>query len=829
MNDEDKKILKDQIVPLLSRGELSLLLGAGFSIDNHSISGIKLPGGEALKFSLLQKCGKIPGAKTTLKDAYQFAKSKLSDFEEYFASCFTVADVFPWQRRIFDYVWSRIYTTNVDNVLNVSHNQATKSGGSAGEFKFFNYLDEGLVSETIGTIPVVTIHGTCLEFQNGFVFSSLEYAKQTNRLLDWHNDLASRILAGGVIVVGNQLEESDFDSYIARRRDLYGVDGGAPKNWIVGPNPDEIKAENLREAGFEVIDATAEDFFTTLFSFVKPRSIGELVLETLPSAKKAVANRQAMTWFRGAFSLVFERIEKAKTERGIIRHFITGEDPEWYYIVNEVHAETQRGKDLTSTIANLLSSNTEGIGILHVTGPSGSGKTTAIRNSLKQLSPSYNAIFEFNSEQSMEKNFLRSIVENISGKTVLVFYAASEFYYAIKEVGDRLKDRGNPYCLFILEDRSADYKKNKNQINLRTLSKPVIEFGDLQLQDAKNIAQKIEDAGLKFERFSEFSIDRRASIILDKEKGFEGDLLSALFSLTTHENFERKLFEDYHSAQVGLPKQIIDLVTIVHSHGFRVPINYISGALGESMENVTACIGEQLAGVMVIPPGTSVVQCRHRVIASYYFNNYIAGQGDPDLLIGLLEFLSRQFTVDDIGLHPLAYRIYRDLISFEFLYDKYFHPKTRVIDCEHLFHEAQSFYGKDGIFWLHFGRFYRKVGRLREAIDCFRTGLEFFESFQTKHSLGLALIETYLDGGDFDSYEEGIKLLENERISRGSNDPYPTATLLALLTKVLKKDASNKDALSRARECFNFGMKHFREDDMFRSVARDYVREVDRS
>lgn len=764
--------------------------------------------------------------KTSLKDAYQFAKSKLPDFETIFSSYFTVSDTFTWQRKIFDYVWPRIYTTNVDNVLNIAHQQASRSSAIAGEFRFFNYLDEGLVSETIGTIPVVTIHGTCSQFQNGFVFSSLEYAKQTNKLLDWHNDLASRILAGGVIVVGNQLEESDFDSYISRRRDLYGEER-APLNWIVGPDPDEIKAENLKEAGFEVIDATAEEFFTALFACVKPRTIGELVLENLPSAKKALSNRQAMTWFRGAFSLVFERIENAKGERGIIRHFITGEDPEWYYIVNNVHAETQRGRDLIANISSLLSNGTNGIGILHVIGPSGSGKTTAIRNALKQLSPSYPAIFEFNSEQSMEKNFLRSIVENISGKTVFVFYSASDFYYAIKEVGDRLKDRGNPYCLFILEDRTADYRKNKNQLNLRTLHKPTVEFGDLQIQDAKNIAQKIEDAGLNFEKFSEFSLERRASMILDKEKGYEGDLLSALFSLTTHENFEKKLFEDYHSAQAGLPKKIIDLATIIHSHGFRAPINYIAGALGEKIEAVAGCIAEQLAGVVIVPKGTSNIQCRHRVIASYYFNNYIAGNGDPKILIDLLEFLSRQFTVYEISLHPLAYRIYTELISFEFLYEQYFNKKTRIIDCEKTFDAAQSFYGKDGIFWLHFGRFYRKIGRLPEAIDCFRTGLEFFDSYQTKHSLGLALVETYLMEGDISSYEEGVMLLDAERLSRGGNDAYPTATLLQLLTKVLKKDPGNLDALAKAKECFNYGMKYFRDEDHFQGVAKDYLRQME--
>lgn len=827
MNEKDKNIVKTQIAPLLEKGSLSLLLGAGFSIENFTASNpkVKLPGGEALKHILLNECNKKPGSKTTLKDAYQFAKTKLPNFDEFFASCFTVSDVHNWQKKIFSYVWQRIYTTNVDNVLNIAQKQAFRTENSAGEFKFFNYLDEGLVSETIGTIPVVTIHGTCLKFEQGFVFSSLEYAKQTNKLLDWHNDLASRILAGGVVVVGNQLEESDFDSYIARRRDLYSG-ASAPLNWIIGPDPDEIKSENLRESGFEVIDATAEDFFSYLFSIVEPRTIGEIVIENLPSAKKAASNRQAMTWFRGAFSLVFEKIEKAKKEPGIIRHFITGEDPEWFYIVNNVHAETQRANDLTACVSKMLSSAQHGIGVMHVIGPSGSGKTTAIRNTLNLLSPSYNSIYEFNAEQSIDKNYLRSIVENITAKTVLVFYSAYEFYYAVKEVADRLKDRENAYCLFILEDRTADYKRNSNQINVPTLKKQIIEFGHLLFEDAKNIAKKIDDAGLKFDNFSEFSLEKRAATILDKEKGYEGDLLSALFSLTTHQNFEKKLFEDYHSAQEGLPKNIIDLVTIIHSRGFRVPIEYIAGSLGEKIDNIINCINEELAGVIIIPKGTSVVQCRHRVISSYYFENNIKNNGNSEILIGLLEFLSRQFTIQDIGLHPLAYRIYKELISFEFLYENYFNRSTRTVDCELLYVDAQRFYGKDGIFWLHFGRFYRKIGRLAQAIDCFRTGIDFYDSYQTRHSLGVTLLELHLETGEIDYYQEGVDFLEAERLARGNQDVYPTTALLQLLIKVIRNDSSNSDALERARICFNYGMKHFKQDDHFNSIAKDYIRQT---
>ena len=106
MNESDKEILRTHIAPLLERGELSLLLGAGFSITNTVAGGLEtLPGGDALKELLLKKCGKTPGPKTTLKDAYQFAKTKLAnEFDAIFASFFS-SDLFCFKLSLFFLSW----------------------------------------------------------------------------------------------------------------------------------------------------------------------------------------------------------------------------------------------------------------------------------------------------------------------------------------------------------------------------------------------------------------------------------------------------------------------------------------------------------------------------------------------------------------------------------------------------------------------------------------------------------------------------------------------------------------------------------------------------
>lgn len=824
MNETDKKIISETISPKVNSGEISLLLGAGFSINNRS-GEEKLPGGEDLKHKLLEKCGKEAGSKTTLKDAYQLARRSLPEFEKFFSDCFTSTEVFPWQQKIFQYAWSRIYTTNIDNVLDLAEETTRQQGRLAGDFKFFNYIDEGLISDTIGVIPVVSIHGTCKKLQDGFVFSTLEYAKAATKVLDWHNDLAARIIAGGVIVIGNQLDESDLDIYISRRQATY-ENSTLAENWIVLPNPDAIKAENWRSAGFHVIDCTAEDFFKELFGICKPRTIGEIVLESLPTAKKVTLSIKAMTWFKSTFRLAFNEIEIARNQKGILKHFITGANPDWFFIVNSAHASTSRGNELLEEAAKLLQNNPTGVGLLHVTGPSGSGKSTAIRNALMQLVRTYKFTYEFDENQNIDKQFFRSIVDGLTEKSIFVFYSAAEYYFAIKEIADRHRDRPNPYCLFILEDRSSEHRKNKRQLSGSGIIPKYVEFGSLTQDDAKNIASKIEEAGLRFDKFSEKSLDARAGIILDKEKGYGGDLLSTLFSLTTHENFEIKVFQDYQSAGNGLARSVLDLVAILHSMNYSTPIDYIAGALGERIDDVTRCVTEDLAGVLVTPLNTSVLRCRHRIIADYYFHNHIAGAGNVDILLGLLESLSRKFTIEDIKFHPLPYRIYRDVISFEFVYEKYFPKTTRNSDTEKLYHETQKFYGRDGIFWLHYGRYYRKIGKLPEAIDCFKTGLEFYDSFQTRHSLGMTLLELYIENGEIENYKNGVEILNQERLSRSAGDPYPSATLLRLLTQIIGKFPKNIEAQELGKICCNFGLKHFRDDDHFMAVADDYMRQM---
>jgi len=825
MKAEDVDVIRNQIATLLLSGELSLLLGAGFSMSNVGGFG-PLPLGDGLRDLILTRAGKTPGPRTTLKDAYLLGQREIAGFEEFLSECFTVKHAALWQERIFNYAWSRIYTTNIDNVLATAYAQAKQRGRSGGDYVFFNYSDPNLVSDTIGAIPVVSIHGSCGRLKDGFIFSGLEYAVATSKALDWHRDLAAKALTGGLLVIGSQLEESDLDAYIATRELAYGSQDRRQGNWIVMPNPDPIKKENYEASGYKVIDATAQEFFEHLFAAVPPKSIGEIVLETVPIVRKAATNVKAMTWFKSSFNHVLSEIEQGAEEKGILRHFITGSDPDWFFIVHDAQAQTSRAIDLTQSIGRMMQDRETGLGILHIIGPSGSGKTTAIRSALRNIVSTYKYVYEFDGNGGIDTDLLRIAVSAFSEKSIFVFYEASEYYYAISYMAQHFGRRENPFCLFVLEDRTSDYRRNRSQLR-HAHDAEVFELAELSRSDAMAIARKIEASGLVFDKFSEFPIERRASIIIDKERGYSGDLLSTLFSLTTHENFEEKIYQDYQSVSTDIGRHVLDVAVIANSLGFNLPVHYAAGMLDVTTAAVAKALGDDLAGVLIEKTGT--LKCRHRIIANYYFTNCISGHGTVDLMVGILRFLSRQFSVEDIRHHPLPYRIYKELISFEFLYEKFFPARTRRGDTEKIYHEAQNLFGRDGIFWLHFGRYYRKMDNLDSAIDCFRTGLEYYDSFQTKHSLGLTLLEKYVRDGCTDPtlYRDGVELLDAERLRRGGIDLYPTTALIDSLAKVIKANPRLLDAKDRIKVCLNYGIKHFSNEPYFRDQLKRFVKGVD--
>lgn len=118
------QIAKEDIYNIF-RGEAILFLGAGFSMENENTKGQTLPSARKLSKDLQIAAGissEEISENASLEDVSQYfieqvGKTKLVKLLK---DTFTVSNVLEWQKKLLELPWLRIYTTNYDNVLELS-------------------------------------------------------------------------------------------------------------------------------------------------------------------------------------------------------------------------------------------------------------------------------------------------------------------------------------------------------------------------------------------------------------------------------------------------------------------------------------------------------------------------------------------------------------------------------------------------------------------------------------------------------------------------------------------------------------------------------------
>ena len=113
-DDPDLKFLLER----LRLGKVALFAGAGFSAAAHNRNGDSLPLGKDLAKFLAEKSGDTY-ADEPLPIVYEAAQLRLGTKELWrlLAQLYRVDQYPPWYATVAKVVWHRIYTTNIDDLL----------------------------------------------------------------------------------------------------------------------------------------------------------------------------------------------------------------------------------------------------------------------------------------------------------------------------------------------------------------------------------------------------------------------------------------------------------------------------------------------------------------------------------------------------------------------------------------------------------------------------------------------------------------------------------------------------------------------------------------
>lgn len=828
MNKNAKHTILKEIVPRVQNGDLTLFLGAGFSIGTPAINKLGIPSTQELINRICDKAGfdETDKKSADLPTTFSVGSDEIEDFDNFLSANFTTAIPFEWQVSVFKYWWKSIFTTNIDNIPQKSLFILRNQKEEFPDYQYFNYLDKEPVEAFPTEPPIVTLHGSVERMVDGFVFDRISYAENTVNMRDWIRKSALHISHGHCLFVGSKFKESDIEAAIRERENLFRNEQTVNSNWMILNAVTSLERRAYKRRGIEVIEADAQEFFEFLFSNLSYMSPEKFIRRKAPYLKR-VSDNKAADWFSSYMDNVTVCLSKATSKTGPFSRFYFGDAPSWFYISKDAHAQFPTAKKIEKEILDFEKTDNSVL-LISVIGPLGSGKTTVCMDSIACISRTHSNTYMYSGLGGIDIEFVWKVIKDTKGLVTIFVDSASSHFYAINALIKRVDTRATSCKLcFVVEERQIQFVRNRHHFqDVRANCHKIINVDILTKEEAGILYDKSKLLGIEYEKLQDLDRNSAIALILDYENGYKGDLLTTLYDLSSQQSYKEKLAEEYSEIGDKEARKVFQTISLVTATRLFLPASYLAETHGVHINKIARILNVDLKGKVHLRESSMTVSARHHLISEFHIANNFKKADLKELIIQLMHCLSKKFEVEDIKKHPLSYEIYKKLLSFHYLTEVLFTGKIDYPLVDKIYSECQVLFSRDGIFWLQYGRFLSLDGRISEALYCLKRGLDLYDSFQIRHALGQLLLKKFRVEGckNYEDYEEGLKILVNEIDARGTIDSYPFTALGNELVKIIGKASNNEEYMSKTKEIINRGLKHHKEDDYFMSMVKQYIR-----
>lgn len=269
LTDDKLNVLR----PSLFAGHYNLLLGSGISLDSTDSKGIPLKSVSDLTTKLCEFKG-VPLSTSLSRVSNLLEKDEIEKFITIpYYSCKAGETV----KRLTSFVWKTIFTLNVDDALENAYEIATHAKQVAESLNYDTLYKSVSNKEHL---HIVHLHGFTREPDNGYVFSTHEYARTTRSMNFWMHILSELMASEPFIIAGTTLNESDLDYYLAGRTEKSGRNNRGPSLFIE-PYPNKITESLCSRHGLILVQAKFSEFLEWLIKETgAPPTVGEI---TIPS------------------------------------------------------------------------------------------------------------------------------------------------------------------------------------------------------------------------------------------------------------------------------------------------------------------------------------------------------------------------------------------------------------------------------------------------------------------------------------------------------------------------------------------------------------------
>ena len=587
----------DAVARGVAQGEYSLLLGAGSSVGATGGNGFVLPTGAGLRDALVRDFAlHTDGEQLPLSTVYGTLKrTQGTAVDAYLRAWFTKCRP-TWQHLFAEFSWKRIWTLNVDDVMESAY-------GQAGRFiKSVTWHERFSDREDASAQKIIHLHGTAqqllpdIDNSEVLVFSLLDYAREIVNPRTWHKVFFDEFAGTPFLTIGAQLtEEIDLASAL-HQGSASRASTGYPSVLVI-PRISQVRREQLIADGFTIVESDGETFIRALLD--RFRQI----------ANEYVDAYGANTPKHQRFLQQFIDLRSFAPHSVGQHDFYSGYQPSWSTILGDDDAQLDKTEQAFGQIMDLATGEHTHQTIVFLTGNPGSGKSTGLLRIGRRLIGEGVRPFLFRGDEYMDVDatieWLRTVPQS-----VILFDDFAEHSTTLEILAERCKVE-NVRLLLIGADRPARHSMVADRIDTVFLNvSNSYWYGKLTDEDVDRVLDKLQERG-RLSGLTNLDVaERRRHFVVSANRS----LFDAMAELETGQGFQEtamKLFDSVPSLEL---KNLYAAACLCYDQSVPIPTGIGADFAGVAPKDLPALLDKQMRGILML---TRIgIRPPHRITAS---------------------------------------------------------------------------------------------------------------------------------------------------------------------------------------------------------------------
>lgn len=683
------------LIRQLGRANVVLFTGAGFSCEASNKKGKPIPLAAELAAELwpLLSTGEEYSGES-LSEVYEAVIESgvpfttIRNFLEEQLLCKSIP---PSYAALTIPFWYRIYTLNVDNLIESIYTQSHDR-----KLEILAYPNDDVTDrdQSLYRTQAVHLNGRLPCRPDELTFSPTQYARAASQRQPLYEQFVRDYSSKPVLFVGTKIDEPLFWKALQERGDRVPSGEGRPKSFLIARHISHTKRLSLARLNVEPIVGDVKDFLQWLAAIEKdlPSRINVLkvVAPDIAAALQGDAAPKAtvadLTLFGSAFAPV-----PTETPRSSYRsQYLLGAAPRWDDLLHNLDAPRSITPSVINAVEAALGRQPTPI-VIALLGTAGSGKSTILRRAGLTLARSGHSVFVTNSESLPSPDVLRRIAAAHDGRIVLMFDNAEVALAQIPDLVAATATVDRP-PVFVIGSRTNDFDRLWRSLGDVEFEEFVVP--NLDRQEILALVRLLDDQGLLG--------SLRGMTTGDRVKAFEEtarkQILVAMREATTSRGFDEIMRDEFEKV-VPLESKLLYLcAALATDAGFRLTKDEMLGCSRVEPAKTLEMLRRNLNGI-VLPVGANndLFLLRHRLIAEV-----VVEQLAPRPLLreayvrvlGSLSIHARRHWRDRTS------QLVRALLNHRTIYGRFRHD---IEEARAVFESLINQLGTNPHFWLQFG------------------------------------------------------------------------------------------------------------------------------